>query len=214
MPRKPRLHLPGGLYHVILRGNNRQAIFYADLDRRRWMRLLGAGIDRYRCRIHAYCWMSNHIHMAVQVSDFHLGRLIKSVASQYARATNKRLNRSGHLFERRYRGKLVDADAYLLQLVRYIHDNPVTAGIVDDPARYPWSSHRAYLGYYRPSILTTDWVLGLFDQERSRAVRGYAEFMAIDHQVSAELIEGNQRDERLIGDDAFIQRIVAENSIR
>ena len=59
MPRKPRLHLPGGLYHVILRGNDRQAIFLADFDRRRWLRLLGDGIDRYRCRIHAYWWMTN-----------------------------------------------------------------------------------------------------------------------------------------------------------
>ena len=127
MPRKPRLHVPGGLYHVILRGNDRQAIYFSRADRRRWMRLLGEGIDRYRCRVHAYCWMTNHVHMAVQVSDVPLHRLMHWLAMTYSRQTNQRLGRTGHLFERRYRSKLVDADSYLLELVRYIHLNPVKA---------------------------------------------------------------------------------------
>lgn len=170
MPRKPRIHLPVGIYHVMLRGNSRQPIFFADLDRRRWMRLLATGIERYRCRIHAFCWMTNHVHMVVQVSDLPSGLLIGWVASQYARATNKRLNRSGHLFERPYRGKLVDVDSYLLQLIRYIHRNPVAARIIDNPEHYPWSSHRAYLGFRRPALLTTDWVLSLFDKNRGQAI--------------------------------------------
>ena len=173
MPRKPRVHVPGGVYHVILRGNGRQPIFFTDLDRRRWMRLLAQGIERYHCRVHAYCWMTNHIHMAVQVSDLPLGRFIGWVASQYAKCINRRLRRSGHLFERRYRSKLVAGDEYLLQLVRYIHLNPVVAGIVDSPHRYPWSSHRAYIGYRRDSWLTTDIVLSLFSTKKRQAMDGY-----------------------------------------
>jgi len=207
MPRKPRLHVPGGLYHVILRGNDRQAIFYADGDRHRWMRLLGNGIGRYHCRIHAYCWMTNHIHMAVQVSDLPLGRLISWVVSQYAKATNNRLHRSGHLFERRYRGRLVDTDVHLLQLVRYIHNNPVEARVVDDPARYLWSSHRAYLGHRRPGLLTTDWVLSFFGQSRLRSVKAYGRFMAEEHQIPTELLESNPDDGRLLGDDDFTDRM-------
>lgn len=180
MPRSPRIHVPGGIYHVILRGNFRQAVFFGDLDRRRWMRLLARGIDRYRCRIHAYCWMTNHVHLAVQVADIPLGRFVGWVASQYARSVNKRLERSGHLFERRYRGILVDNDAHLLQLLRYIHRNPLTARIVDNLDRYPWSSHRAYLGYYRPGFLTTDLVLGLFSSDRQRAQLAYRNFMEVE----------------------------------
>lgn len=177
MPRIPRVHVPGGVYHVILRGNFRQEIFFGDLDRRRLMRLLAKGLDRYQCRVHAYCWMTNHLHMVVQVADLPLGRFVGWVASQYAKSVNKRLNRSGHLFERRYRGILVDNDAYLLQLLRYIHKNPLTARIVDNLDRYPWSSHRAYLGHYRPSFLTTDLVLGLFSSNRQRSHRAYRNFM-------------------------------------
>lgn len=207
MPRKPRIHVPGGLYHVILRGNDRQDIFFADLDRRRWMRLLADGIDRYRCRIHAFCWMTNHVHMAVQVSDLPLGPFVGWVASQYARSTNRRLNRSGHLFERRYRGILVQVDEYLLQLVRYIHRNPVAARVVDRPERYPWSSHRAYLGYRRPALLTTDWVLSQFGKNRMQAIAGYQRFMAEEDQAPPALIAGDPADDRLISDDGFVDTI-------
>lgn len=207
MPRKPRIHLPGGIYHVILRGNSRQPVFFADLDRRRWMRLLATGIDRYRCRIHAFCWMTNHVHMVVQVSDRPLGLLVGWVASQYARATNIRLNRSGHLFERRYRGKLVDVDSYLLQLIRYIHRNPVAARMVDIPERYPWSSHRAYLGFHRPALLTTDWMLSLFGKNRGQAIAAYRDFMAEEDQPPMTLFAGNADDARLTSDDGFLDSI-------
>ena len=207
MPRKPRIHVPGGIYHVILRGNCRQPIFFADLDRRRWMRLLAAGIDRYRCRIHAFCWMTNHVHMAVQVSDLPLGLVVGWVASQYAKATNKRLKRSGHLFERRYHGNLVDVDSYLLQLIRYIHRNPVAARMVDSPEYYPWSSHRAYLGYRRPALLTTDWVLGQFGSNRVQAIAAYRDFMAEDDQASMTLFAGSTDDARLKSDDGYVENV-------
>jgi len=207
MPRKPRIHLPGGIYHVILRGNSRQPIFFSDLDRRRWMRLVATGIDRYRCRIHAFCWMTNHIHMAVQVSDLPLGLLIGWVASQHAKATNKRLNKSGHLFERRYRGIPVGRDNYLLQLIRYIHRNPVAARIVDSPERYPWSSHRAYLGYRRPALLTTDWVLDQFGKNRGQAIAAYRDFMAEEDQAPMTLFAGNANDAQLTSDDGFLESI-------
>lgn len=197
MPREPRIHVPGGVYHVILRGNGRQPIFFVDRDRRFWMRLLADGICRYRCRIHAYCWMTNHLHMIVQVSDLPLGLLIGWAASQYARATNRRRNRSGHLFERRYRGKPILHDSYLLQLVRYIHLNPVVAGLAACPQHYPWSSHRAYLGYYRPRLLTTDWVLSQFGNERKQAVEAFRRFLATDDAVPGSQLGAVRSDDFL-----------------
>ena len=207
MPRKPRLHVPGALYHVTLRGNNRQAIYFTDADRHRWMKLLGEGTHRYRCRVHAYCWMTNHVHLAVQISDVPLDRLMHWLALSYSRQTNQRLKRTGHLFERRYAPKLVDADSYLLELVRYIHRNPVEASIVADPRQYRWSSHRAYLGGHCPRWLTVSWVLSCFSADLRAARRAYAAFMADDTETPEALIIGNESDERVIGDDHFLDQI-------
>jgi putative transposase len=208
MPRKPRLHVPGGLYHVILRGNNRRRIFFANDDWQRWTALVAQGLERYECRIHAYCWMTNHVHMAIQINERPLGDLMRWLGTQYARTTNKRISRTGHLFERRHRAILVDADAYLLMLVRYIHYNPVRAGLVTDPAQYQWSSHRAYLGQTNTDWLTTYWVLSMFAADRESGRRRYGGYMSEtgeqDHAIA--LIHGGKDDPRLVGDDAFAER--------
>jgi len=201
MPRDPRIHVPDGFHHVILRGNNRQNIFFNDADRRYWMQLLADGIDRYRHRLHAYCWMTNHVHMVVQVSDLPLGDMVRWVASQYARSTNKRQNKTGHLFERRYRSNFVDTDAYLLQLVRYIHRNPVVAHLVDDPAHYLWSSHRAYLKPSRSDFLITDKVLSCFGATRRKAISAYSTFMAEECPDSIEPPRPARPSEEFIGDE-------------
>jgi REP element-mobilizing transposase RayT len=146
--------VPGGLYHVILRGNGRQTIFFDADDRQRWESLIEEGVSRYAHRIHAYCWMTNHVHLAIQCHDIPLAKLMGFVASQYARSTNKKINRSGHLFERRHRAILVQADSYLKELIRYIHQNPLRAGMVDDLTDYQWSSHLAYLQGKQPNWLT------------------------------------------------------------
>ena len=107
MPRKPRIHLPGGFYHIILRGNARQDIYFDSADRIAWQALLEKGLDRYEHRVHAYCWMTNHVHMALQAGAEPLARFMTYLASNYARRINCRKRRSGHLFERRYRAILV-----------------------------------------------------------------------------------------------------------
>lgn len=206
MPRKPRLHVPGGLYHVILRGNGRRAIFFDESDRLRWETLISAGVCRYEHRVHAYCWMTNHVHMAIQCRTIPLSRFMGFVASQYARSTNKKMNRSGHLFERRYRAILVQEDSYLKELVRYIHQNPLRAGIVEDLLDYPWISHSAYLSGNPPKWLTVDWVLSVFGETVADARRRYADFMRSDAQVSVwrELRDGMDNDSRVLGDDRFL----------
>lgn len=215
MPRKPRLHVSGGLYHVILRGNGRQAIFFDAEDRSRWESLLAQGLCRYGHRIHAYCWMTNHIHMAVQCAMVPVSDLMRSVASQYARSTNRKMRRSGHLFERRHRLVLVQADPYLQTLVRYIHQNPLRAGMVDDLAAYSWSSHRAYLGERKPAWLTIDWVLSMFGDTELAARQSYCAFMqqSSDDSLSRLLRQGGKSDNRLLGDDGF-SRVVSEEADR
>lgn len=187
MPRAPRLHVPGGLYHVVLRGNHQQAIFDREVDYHAFEDILARGLRRCDARVHAYCWMTNHVHLAAQVGDVQLGRLMQSVASTYARRKQRRIPTTGHLFERRYRAILVDTDAYWLTLVRYIHRNPVEAGVVSDPADYPWSSHRSYLGRAGPAWLTVTPTLAMFGSSVADAVTAYGRFVAAEGAREATL---------------------------
>jgi len=209
MPRKPRLHTPGGLYHVILRGNNRQNILNDDVDRLELERFVATGLDRYGCRLHAYCWMSNHIHMAVQVGTIPLGSLMRWIASQFARSWNKRRHCTGHVFERRHRAILVNADQYALQLVRYIHLNPVQAGMVDHAEEYAWSSHACYLGLTENPWLTTDWVISQFSNYKETAQRRFARFVKTpsDDEYESKLVSPLGRDVRILDDDEFLSSV-------
>ena len=211
MPRPPRLHVPGGVYHVILRGNHRQAIFTEPSDRQMLDALVAETLERFDARAHAYCWMTNHMHLALQVADAPLGPIVRRIAGVYARRIQQRLPTTGHLFERRYRSVLVDADTHLLRLVRYIHLNPLRAGLVADPADYPWSGHRAYLGLASIPWLTTDFTLRLLGTNRSSARRAYARLISAggDPDDSAQFSHGMPGDTRVLGDDGFLARIAA-----
>jgi REP element-mobilizing transposase RayT len=177
MPRQRRVHVPGGLYHAVLRGNHRQAIFADGDDYRCFEEIVARALERYGASLFAYCWMTNHVHLAIRVAEAPLGAVMSIVASRYARAKQRSLATTGHLFERRYRARLVDADRYLLALVRYIHLNPVRANMVTDPRDYPWSSHRAYLGAPRPDWLRIDAVLGVLGTSADAARTAYRHFM-------------------------------------
>lgn len=177
MPRRPRLHVPGGCYHVTMRGNHRQAIFRTDADRDDFSALLGDALRRFDAQAHAYCWMTNHVHLLTQIGEVPLGPLIQSLASRYARGFQRSVPTTGHLFERRYHATVLDSNEYLLDAVRYIHRNPVESGIVADPQAYRWSSHTAYLGGGGPPWLTTRFVLAAFDADEVTALRAYREFM-------------------------------------
>lgn len=181
MPRRTRVHIPGSIYHVILRGNAREPVFFQDKDRQRLNDLVAEGLERYASRLHAFCWMTNHIHAAIQVSNEPLSRLMCWLASRYARYLNRTRERTGHVFERRHRAFLVSDDAYLLSLVRYIHLNPVNAGLVENPEQYPWSSHRNYCGIQTLEWVTTRAVLSCFADSVFTARRQYQKFMDADH---------------------------------
>ena len=174
MPRPLRLHVPGAFYHVTLRGNHRQSIFFSVADRDLLDSLTAEVISRFAARLHAYCWMTNHVHMLIQVSDAPLGKLILRIAGRYARMTQKRLRTTGHLFEKRYHALLVDADEYLLELVRYIHLNPVRARMVQAPSEYRWSSHHVYAGTAEQAWVTTDFASAVAHGTASAVPAEYA----------------------------------------
>ena len=212
MPRRPRLHVSGGLYHVILRGNGQSDIFFDTDDRLRWESILAQELERHGHRIHAYCWMTNHIHVAIQCGQKPLSLFMAGLSSRYAKSTNQKYGRSGHLFERRYRPYLVQADSYLKELVRYIHRNPVRAGLASNSAEYRWSSHLSYLGHTRPDWLTVDWVLYVFGNTESMAREAYSRFMQQDQQDATVKLfrSGSQSDDRVLGSDDFLESVTHE----
>ena len=210
MARKPRLHYPGACYHVILRGNDGQGVFFTKKDRYQFYQLLLEGIEKYKHRIHAFCLMTNHIHLAIQVGDVPLSRIMQNVSFRYTRYLNHRKKRKGHLFQGRYKALLIDADSYLLELVRYIHTNPVRAGMVKLPEEYFWSSHSCYLGKQSLSWLTTDWTLGQFSSNQQRAITLYKNFVldGAKEEHRKEFHQGTQEG-RILGEDQFAEEALA-----
>ncbi len=153
MPRAPRHFVAGATYHVICRGNHQQPIFQSDPDYRYFCNLLSNSINRFDHTVIAYCLMTNHVHLAVQIGEVSLSTILHAILFRYAQVFNVKYETSGHLFQGRFQAELVDTPQYFQTLIRYIHLNPVKAGIVDTPHEYPWSSYRAYLG-----TETTPWL--------------------------------------------------------
>jgi len=201
--RKPRLHIPAAFYHVTLRGNHRQEIFFTADDRILLNAIVAEVIAGYGARLHAYCWMTNHTHMLIQVGDVPLGRIMLRIASRYARQIQARFRTTGHLFERRYHAVLVDVDSYLLELLRYIHLNPIRAGMVDSPNNYLWSSHQVYVGVRDERWVTTDFALSMFHGDIEQARMAYQRFMNARLDAPSPLLECNPNDSRILGDDKF-----------
>ncbi len=144
MARKPRCHLPEAFYHVIARGNHQQVIFHDEGYYLHYLSLLEKNANKHSVTIHAYALMTNHVHLLVQVGEQPLGEFMQGVQQGYTQYVNTRNQQSGHLFQGRYQAYIVENDEYLLTLVRYIHLNPVTAGLVNNPIDHRWSSHRHY----------------------------------------------------------------------
>jgi len=211
MPRKGRIHIPGAVYHVILRGNDRQDIFADDKDRFRFYSILDITRQRFPFKIHAFCLMTFHLHLELQVADVPLPKIIQCIAQRYAQWFNWRHHKTGHLFERRYKAILVDADEYLKVLAAYIHLNPVRARVVKSPETYKWSSHRAYLGKVTLPWLETDLILSTFSStKRKRAQTSFKDF--VDSMIGQERnksFHGEKNlDSRLLGDEYFVLDII------
>jgi putative transposase len=152
--------------------------------------------------------MPNHVHLLLELTAGKLAKCLQVIQQRYAQHVNRKYRRVGHLYQGRYRAILCEQDRFLLALVRYLHLNPVRAGLVKDPAEYPWSSHLAYLGHrLSPVTLTTSPVLGAFNPDVTRARRAYARF------VGEALREGHVsefyavQEQQILGSERFAERI-------
>lgn len=179
MTRPLRVEFPGGVYHVTSRGNGRAAIFLEDADRHLFLDLLGHTIDRFRWRCYAYCLMPNHYHLVVETPTPNLARGMRHLNGVYTQRFNRRHGRVGHVFQGRYKAIIVQRDAHLLELCRYVVLNPVRARLVERVREWPWSSYRATAGQKRgPAWLTIEWLLAQFARHPQRAVEAYRRFVA------------------------------------
>lgn len=211
MPRRPRVHLAGQPLHIVQRGHNRQACFFREDDYRRYLHWLALALSKHRCALHAYALMTNHVHLLVTPEvPSTIPQVLIAIGRRYVQYINKTYQRSGTLWDSRYKSSLVQSDRYLLGCQRYIELNPVRAGIVQDPAEYPWSSYRANgLGAFdehlTPHMLYLS--LGSGNAERLAAYRSM--FRPELHADAADEIRRAINQGQPLGDGRFYAQIEA-----
>lgn len=206
MARPLRLEFPGAVYHITARGDRREAIFLDDEDRQRFIHLLGSEVGQQRWLLYAYCLMDNHYHLLLETPEPNLARGMRRLNGVYTQAFNRRHGLVGHVLQGRYKSILVDRDAYLLELCRYVVLNPIRAGIGDDPAAWSWSSYRATAGEMSaPQWLDTTRVLGLFHPEQTAARRAYSRFVAQGRGLPSPW--ANLSGQIYLGGEAFLERM-------
>ena len=208
MPRKTRAEVEGGLYHVITRGNNRRRIFNSADDFQKFLSLLAIQKIKLPFFLYAYCLMSNHVHLLIERKTDAVGRIMHRLLTGYAQYYNRRYRRVGHLLQGRHKAILCQSDRYLSELVRYIHLNPVRAGMVNNPEEYEYSSHRAYLGLESAGIVDVDPVLRHFGAKKAIARDRYRQFVAagMNHGHREEFYAADEG--RILGSEEFVDATI------
>jgi REP element-mobilizing transposase RayT len=234
MPRKARIDAPGALHHIIIRGIERKPIFQDSQDYQNFIERLGEILNETGTICYAWAQMKNHAHLLLRTGYAPLATVMRRLLTGYAQQFNRRHRRHGHLFQNRYKSILCEEDSYLLELVRYIHLNPVRAGQVLDVKAlhiYPRSGHSVLMGRRQYDWQDVDYVLGLFGKTRRTARKKYAEFVTkgIDQGHRSDLVGGGlirsyggwtslkvfrsagerlMSDERILGSSPFVESVL------
>ena len=208
MARPLRMEWPGALYHITDRGNEKKAIFRDDKDRHRLLQYVAEGADTFQLCIHAFCLMDNHYHFEIETPRGNLSQAMQWLNTAYTVSFNRRHGRSGHLFQGRYKATLVDKETHLLALTRYIHLNPVRAGMVARPEEYVWSSYRDYITSRREWVwLQTEWILRQFAEGKALARKRYQRF--VEEGISRESRDPLEQAIKgaILGSDRFVKEV-------
>lgn len=206
MSRPIRIEFPNALYHVTSRGDRREDIFEDEEDRRAFLQTLAQVVDQFNWLCYAWCLMDNHYHLLIQTPDGNLSNGMRQLNGVYTQTSNRRHRRVGHLFQGRFKAILVDSDAYLLELARYVVLNPVRAGMVKRPENWSWSSYRASLGLApADDFLAVDALLAQFAQRRSTAQARYAKFVAAG--IKAPSPWQQLKGQVFLGDEQFVEKM-------
>lgn len=209
MARKPRIEFAGAFYHIITRGNQRQMVFKEVTDFQKYLQLLALYKKRYNYCLYAYVLMGNHIHLLIETRQTPLSKILQGINQSYTMYFNKKYHTVGHLFQGRYKAILCDRDAYLLTLIKYIHNNPVRARIIENIGLYKWSSHHAYGHNDSPNeLVDVNLVLKMISENRVLAYKRYMDFMKDENTATQNEIYATV-DQRLQGDEEFIDRVMS-----
>lgn len=184
MPRKPRIHYEGALYHVIVRGNNRFEVFETKENKAEYLKLIKKYKSKYGFKLYAYCVMDNHAHLLIEVDKIPLSKIMQLIQQVYTQHYNLDYKRTGHVFEQRYKAIICDKNSYLLNLIRYIHMNPVKANI-GEGLEYKWSSHSAYIKQ-NSEMIDCEFPLSLFTASKNKRQKLYLRFVTEDETDELE----------------------------
>lgn len=177
MPRRARQRSESGIYHIILRGINRQNIFEDEADNRKFLEVLQRYKQISEYELYAYCLMGNHVHILLHVGKEPLEQIMRRICGSFVYWYNKKYERVGNLFQDRFKSEPVEDDSYFLTVLRYIHQNPLKAGLVNNIGQYKWSSYDLYANPETKSILVdSDFVLRIFNGDSDKAVQGFIDF--------------------------------------
>jgi putative transposase len=216
MARPLRIEYEGAFYHVTSRGNERKRIFHGPKDYERFKHYLAEAQDKYDFLLHGYVLMTNHYHLILETNKANLHQIMHYLNGSYTTYFNLKNGRSGHLFQGRYKGIVIDVDNYLLELSRYLHLNPVRAGMVKRPEEYGHSSYRVFisLGRKKEEIVYRDRIWGMISGDRRRAPQKYRRYVE----------EGIKRENRdplksiyggaILGSGEFIQELLEKGKVK
>lgn len=204
MSRPIRIEYPDALYHVTARGDRSEDIFEDDADRYAFLNILDKVVEQFNWLCYAWCLMDNHYHLLIQTPDANLSKGMRQLNGVYTQTSNRRHGRVGHLFQGRFKAILVDSDTYLLELARYVVLNPVRAGMVRKPDKWPWSSYRACMGMAPAQpFLSVDGLLAQFSKRRTVARTRYAQFVA--EGIKAPSPWQDLKGQVFLGDERFVE---------
>jgi len=208
MSRPLRIQYPDAWYHVMNRGRRGEEIFEGKKDYDAFIDLLKDIVEDYKVNIAAYCLMSNHYHLLIQTPEGNISRSMRHLNGVYTQRYNRFHHCDGQLFRGRYKCILVDADSYLLELVRYIHRNPLAVGMVEDLSKYTWSSHTGYLsGSKKWDWLHKNYVLSLFAKNKAESIRRYKQFVSKETLDEINQMFGRRNLPTVVGKTSFINKI-------
>jgi REP element-mobilizing transposase RayT len=211
LARPLRIEFPDAFYHVTSRGNERKTVFRSQKDRERFLSYLESAHYRYGAILHVYCLMDNHYHLLVETPRGNLSQILHHINGAYTTYFNIKHGRSGHLFQGRFKAILVEKDSYGEELSKYIHLNPVRAGLVKNTSEYRWSSYRYYIGMERePEWLTTTFILSYFGGHGRSTYRKYREFVEEGISKASENPLRKVVASTFLGGEEFIRRIGEE----
>lgn len=186
MPRIARKISNTKVYHIILRGNDKQDIFYDEQDYKKFLKIVEMTKEKYQYKIYVYCLMTNHVHLVIYDEMNQISKIIQSMAISYSSYFSKKYDKEGHLFQNRFLSKNVETQEYLCHLCRYIHQNPVKAGI-SKIEKYKWSSYLEFI--YNEKMINKELILSMFGQTQKEAIENFIIFHSYESKMINEEVE-------------------------